>query len=149
MNEQRKWFLEMESTGMRKPMRRPRHREMRAFFSCLENPMDGGVWLAAVHEVAKSWTWLSDFTLTSHFHALEKEMATHSIRSSWSEPQSAPGLVFADCIELPIFACKEYNQSDFSVDHLVTIPVFLLGKFHRQWSLVGYGQRGRKEPDTT
>ena len=33
------------------------------------------------------------------------------IRSSWSEPQSAPGLVFADC--------KEYNQSDFGVDHLV------------------------------
>ena len=42
-----------------------------------------------------------------------------SIRSSWSEPQSAPSLVLADCIELSIFGCKEYNQSDFSVDHLV------------------------------
>ena len=47
-------------------------------YSCLENPMDGGAWWAAVHGVAKSWTRLSDFTFTSHFHALEKEMATHS-----------------------------------------------------------------------
>ena len=47
-------------------------------YSCLENPMDRGAWEAAVHEVAKSQTRLSDFTLTSHFHALEKEMATHS-----------------------------------------------------------------------
>ena len=42
-----------------------------------------------------------------------------AIRSSWSEPQSAPGLVFADYIELLHLWCKEYNQSDFSVDHLV------------------------------
>ena len=42
-----------------------------------------------------------------------------AIRSSWSEPQSAPSLVLADRIELSIFGCKEYNQSDFSVDHLV------------------------------
>ena len=47
-------------------------------YSCLENPMDGGTWKAAVHEVARSQTRLSDFTLTFHFHALEKEMATHS-----------------------------------------------------------------------
>ena len=47
-------------------------------YSCLENPMDGGAWWAAVHEVAKSWTQLSNFTLTFHFHALEMEMATHS-----------------------------------------------------------------------
>ena len=47
-------------------------------YSCLENPMDGGTWWAAVHGVAKSRTRLSDFTFTSHFHALEKEMATHS-----------------------------------------------------------------------
>ena len=44
--------------------------------SCLENPMDGGAWWATVHGVAKSWTQLSDFTFTFHFHALEKEMAT-------------------------------------------------------------------------
>ena len=46
--------------------------------SCLENPMDGGVWWAAVHGVVKSLTRLRDFTFTFHFHALEKEMATHS-----------------------------------------------------------------------
>ena len=47
-------------------------------YSCLENPMDGGAWWAAVHGVAKSRTRLSDFTFTFHFHALEKEMAAHS-----------------------------------------------------------------------
>ena len=48
-------------------------------YSCLENPMDGGAWWAAVHGVTKSQTRLSDFTFTFHFHALEKEMATHSM----------------------------------------------------------------------
>ena len=47
-------------------------------YSCLENPVDGGAWWTAVHGVAKSRTRLSDFTFTFHFHALEKEMATHS-----------------------------------------------------------------------
>ena len=47
-------------------------------YSCLENPMDGGAWWAAVHGVMKSRTQLSDFTFTFHFHTLEKEMATHS-----------------------------------------------------------------------
>ena len=47
-------------------------------YSCLENPMDGGAWEAAVHGVAKSRARLNDFTFTFHFHALEKEMATHS-----------------------------------------------------------------------
>ena len=47
-------------------------------YSCLENPMDGGAWKAAVHGVAEGWTQLSNFTITFHFHALEKEMATHS-----------------------------------------------------------------------
>ena len=47
-------------------------------YSCLENLMDGGPWWAAVHGVAGSRARLSDFTLTFHFHALEKEMATHS-----------------------------------------------------------------------
>ena len=47
-------------------------------YSCLENPMGGRAWYAAVHGVAKSRTRVSDFTFTFHFHALEKEMATHS-----------------------------------------------------------------------
>ena len=55
-------------------------------YSCLETPMDGGAWWAAVHGVAKSWTRLSDFTLTFHFHALEKEMATHSSVLAWRIP---------------------------------------------------------------
>ena len=48
--------------------------------------MDGGTWWAAVHGVAKSWTRLSDFTFTFHFHALEKEMATHSNVLAWRIP---------------------------------------------------------------
>ena len=55
-------------------------------YSCRENPMDGGAWWAAVHGVAKSWTWQSDFTFTLHFHALEKEMATHSSVLAWRIP---------------------------------------------------------------
>ena len=55
-------------------------------YSCLENPMDGGAWWAAVHGVAKSLTRLSDFTFTFHFHALEKEMATHSSILAWRIP---------------------------------------------------------------
>jgi len=55
-------------------------------YSCLENPMDGGARWAAVHGVAKSQTRLSDFTFTVHFHALEKEMATHSRVLAWRIP---------------------------------------------------------------
>ena len=55
-------------------------------YSCLENPMDGGAWWAAVHGVAKSRARLSDFTFTFHFHALEKEMATHSSVLAWRIP---------------------------------------------------------------
>ena len=55
-------------------------------YSCLENPVDGGAWWAAVHGVAKSRTRLSDFTFTFHFHALEKEMATHSSILAWRIP---------------------------------------------------------------
>ena len=55
-------------------------------YSCLENPMDGGAWWAAVHGVAGSRTRLSDFSFTSHFHALEKEMATYSSVLAWRIP---------------------------------------------------------------
>ena len=55
-------------------------------YSCLENPMDGGAWWAAVHGVAKSRTRLSDFTFTFRFLALEKEMATHSSTLAWRIP---------------------------------------------------------------
>ena len=55
-------------------------------YSCLETAMDGGAWSAAVHGVAKSRRRLSDFTFTFHFHALEKEMATHSSVLAWRTP---------------------------------------------------------------
>ena len=54
-------------------------------YSCLENPMDRGAW-CAVHGDTKSWTRLSDFTFTFHFHALEKKMATHSSVLAWRIP---------------------------------------------------------------
>ena len=54
--------------------------------------MDGGAWKAAVHGVAGGRTRLSDFTFTFHFHALEKEMATHSSVLAWRIPGTG-GLV--------------------------------------------------------
>ena len=61
-------------------------------YSCLENPMDGGAWKAAVHGVAEGQIRLSDFTFTFYFHALEKEMATHSSVLAWRIPGTAePG----------------------------------------------------------
>ena len=55
-------------------------------YSCLENPMGGGAWWATVHAVAKSRSRLSYFIFTFHFHALEKEMATHSSVLAWRIP---------------------------------------------------------------
>ena len=71
--------------------------------------MDGGAWWAAVHGFARSWTRLSDFALTFHFHALEKEMATHSSVLAWrisgtAEPGGLPSMgshrVGHDCSDL-------------------------------------------------
>ena len=82
-------------------------------YSCLENPMDGGAWWAAVHGAAKSRTQLSDFTFTFHFHALEKEMATHSSVLAWripwtEEPGGLPSMgshrVWYDWSDLPAAA---------------------------------------------
>ena len=66
-------------------------------YSCLENPMHGGAWWAAVHGVTKSRTRLSDFTFTFHFPSLEKEMATHSSVLVWripgtGEPRGLPSM---------------------------------------------------------
>ena len=66
-------------------------------YSCLENPMDRGAQWAAVHGVTNSQTRLSDFTFPFHFHALEKEMATHSSVLAWRisgtvEPGGLPSM---------------------------------------------------------
>ena len=66
-------------------------------YSCLENPMGRGAWSAAVHGVAKNRTGLSDFTFTFHFHAVEKETATHSSVLAWrisgtGEPGGLPSM---------------------------------------------------------
>ena len=66
-------------------------------YSCLENPMGGGACWVAVHGVAKGRTRLTHLTFTFHFHALEKEMATHSIVLSWrilgmAEPGGLPSM---------------------------------------------------------
>ena len=66
-------------------------------YSCLENPMDGGDWKAAVHGVINIRTRMSDFTFAFHFHALEKEMATHSSVLAWrtlgtGEPGGLPSM---------------------------------------------------------
>ena len=66
-------------------------------YSCLENPMGGGAWWATVHGVAGRRAGLSDLTFTFHFHALEKEMATHSSILAWrilgtEEPSGLPSV---------------------------------------------------------
>ena len=68
--------------------------------------MDGGAWWAAVHGVAKSQTRLSDFPFTFHFHALEKEMATHSSVLAWRIPGTGePG-------ELPSMGSTESDMTE-------------------------------------
>ena len=85
-------------------------------YSCLENPVDGGAWRAAVHGVAKSRTRLSDFTFTFHFHTLEKEMATHSSVLAWRIPGTGePG-------RLPSMGSHRvgHNWSDLAVAALLS-----------------------------
>ena len=73
--------------------------------------MDGGAWKAAVHGVAEGWTRPSDFSFTFHFHALEKEVATHSRVLVWripgtGEPGGLPSMgshrVGHDCTDLVV-----------------------------------------------
>ena len=110
-------------------------------YSCLENPMDGRAWWAAVHGVAKSQTWLSDVTFTFHFHALEKEMATHSSTLAWKIPWTEePGrLQFMGSLRvghdwatsLSLFTFTHWRRK------WQPTPVFLPGESQGQGSLVG------------
>ena len=93
-------------------------------YSCLEKPMDGRAWWAAVHGVTKSQTQLSDFTFTFHFHALEKEMATHSNFLAWRIPGTGePG-------GLPSVGLHrvEHDWSDLTA---ATATPILLKLFHK------------------
>ena len=122
-------------------------------YSCLENPMDGGAWWAAVHGVARSQTRLRDFTLTFHFHALEEEMVTHSSVLAWRIPwtedpgglQSMGSLgVGHDWVtSLWLFTLMHWRRK------WQPTPVFLPGESHGQRSLVGCCLWGHTESDTT
>ena len=98
-------------------------------YSCLENPIGGGAWWAAVHGVSKSRTRLSGFTFTFHFHALEKEMATHSSVLAWRIPGTGEpgGLLSMGSHRV------RHDQSD-----LAAAAAFL---FYTQsnWNHTGYG----------
>ena len=104
--------------------------------------MDGGAWWAAVHGVEKSQTRLSNFILTFHFHALEKEMATHSSVLAWripgmGEPGGLPSLDSKSRTQL-----KRLNSN--SNRKWQPTPVLLPQKLHGQLSLVGYRPRACK-----
>ena len=110
-------------------------------YSCLENPMDGGAWWAAVHGVTKSRTRLSDFTFTFHFHALEKEMATHSSVLAWrilgmGEPGRLPSMglhrVRHDWTDLA--AAALFLPISWKVDTTAGVPEsFLEEEKHWEW----------------
>ena len=140
--------------------------------------MDGGAWWAAVHGVAKSWTRLRDFTFIFHFHALEKEMTTHSSVLAWRIPGTGePGGLLSvgsrrvghDWSDLaaaapgrlsgkePACQCRRHRRLKFD-PQVGKIPwrrawqptlVFLPRESHGQRSLAGYGPWGLKEKDMT
>ena len=88
-------------------------------YSCVENPMDGRAWLAAVHGVAKSWTRLSDFTFTFHFHALEKEMATHSSVLAWRIPGTGEAAIYGVAQSRTRMKRLSSSSSSRNILHLV------------------------------
>ena len=106
-------------------------------YSCLENPMDGGAWWAAVHGVAKSRIRLSVFPFTFHFHALEKEMATHSSVLAWRIPGARePG-------GLPSMGSHEvgYDWSDSAAALLSLESATLLGVYQVLFKLSWVGMK--------
>ena len=114
--------------------------------------MDGGAWWAAVHGVAETRTRLIDFTFTFHFHALEREMATHSSVLAWRIPGTGePG-------GLPSLGLHRvgHNWSNLAAAAKVSrrrwwqpTPVLLPGKSHGRRSLVGCSPWGCEESGTT
>ena len=115
-------------------------------YSRLENPMDRGAWKAAVHGVAKSRTWLSDFTFTFHFHALEKEMATYSSVLAWRIPGMAgPGglpsmgshRVGHDWRNLAVASSYKYIESIVHESHSVMSNSLWPHRLHSPWNSPG------------
>ena len=98
-------------------------------YSCLENPMDGGAWWAAAHGVARSQTRLSNFTFTFHFHALEKEMATHSSVLAWRIPgKGEPG-------GLPSMGSHRVGH-DWSVNKFVAAGGIMMTSYFINWCVI-------------
>ena len=95
-------------------------------YSCLKNPMDGGAGWAAVHEVAKSWTQLSDFTFTFHFHALEKEMAIHSSVLAWRIPGTGAWWAAVYGVTQSRTRLKWLSSSSSSWENRATVSCFSL-----------------------
>ena len=96
-------------------------------YSCLENPTDGGAWWAAVHGVPQSRIGLSDFTLTFHFHALEKEVATHSSVLAWRIPGMGGGAWWAAVYGVTqsrtlLKQLSSSSSSKHSIGHILEIP---------------------------
>ena len=137
-------------------------------YSCLENPMDGGAWWATVHGVAKSRTRLSEFTFTFQFHALKKEMATHSSVLAWripgtGEPGGLPSMGSQSRTRLKWLSSSILMGVSLPGGSSLTpmwgkspgeengspIPVFLSVEFLGQRSLVCCSPWGGKESDTT
>ena len=115
--------------------------------------MDGGAWWAAVCGVAGSQTQLSDFTFAFHFHALEKEMATHSSTLARGIPwMKEPGRLQSMGL-LRIGQDRVTSLSRFTFMHWRSkwqpTPVFLPGESQGWGSLVGCCLWGRTESDTT
>ena len=99
-------------------------------YSCLANPMDGGACWAAVHGVARSQTRLSDFTLTFHFHALEKEMAIYSsvLASRIPGTREPGGLLSLGSYRVgPDGKAREFQKNIYFcfVDYAKAVPVRL------------------------
>ena len=102
--------------------------------------MDGGAWWAAVHGVAKSRTQLSEFTFTFHFHALEKEMATHSSTLAWKIPWTEePGRL------------QSMGSQRVGHDWVTSLSLFTFMHWRRKWqshsSVLGWRIPGTVEPD--
>ena len=133
-------------------------------YSCLENPMDRGAWWAVVHGVARSPTQLSDFLFTFHFHALEKEMATHSCSclenprngGAWwaavyGVTQSRTQLKWLSSSIIQVCLLKGHRSNDALAEMSILNTQTLLSKYHSllkgtkgEKPILGWGQRKQK-----